>query len=90
MKSMLASAMASPAMSASASRRSNVRPKSCVAPMRFEIGQRIFRPGGARLPFELMKAFIDRYRDTFGVEPICFDFRSSAIAVTRSRFLNPP
>src|SRR5436309_7334660 len=30
-----------------------------------------FRPGGARPPSEVMVAFIDDHRKTFGVEPIC-------------------
>ncbi|MDH6146407.1 hypothetical protein OKW46_000329 [Paraburkholderia sp. WSM4179] len=29
----------------------------------------------ARPPFEVLKAFIDQHRDTFGVEPICKVFR---------------
>ena len=33
--------------------------------------ERVFRPGGARPPFQVLKAFIDQHRDTFGVEPIC-------------------
>src|SRR6185369_14017522 len=32
---------------------------------------RIFRPGGARPPSEVMVAFIDDHRERFGVEPIC-------------------
>ena len=34
-------------------------------------GQRVFRPGGARPPQEEIRSFIDRHRETFGVEPIC-------------------
>ncbi|HXF06927.1 MAG TPA: IS3 family transposase [Candidatus Acidoferrales bacterium] len=30
-----------------------------------------FGPGGARPPIEELKRFIDQYRDSFGVEPIC-------------------
>ncbi|MDP1657598.1 MAG: IS3 family transposase [Hylemonella sp.] len=30
-----------------------------------------FGPGGARPPTQELKAYIDRYRDTYGVEPIC-------------------
>ena len=30
-----------------------------------------FRPGGARPPTEVVKAFIDKHRDAFGVEPLC-------------------
>src|SRR5207249_1443562 len=32
---------------------------------------RVFRTGGARPPSEVMVAFIDDHRKTFGVEPIC-------------------
>ncbi|MFN7022820.1 MAG: IS3 family transposase, partial [Phycisphaerales bacterium] len=28
-------------------------------------------PGGARPPTQVLKAYIDRYRDAYGVEPIC-------------------
>jgi hypothetical protein len=31
----------------------------------------VFRLGGDRAPSEVLKAFIDRHRDTFGVEPTC-------------------
>jgi hypothetical protein len=31
----------------------------------------LFRPGGARPPRELMVAFIDTHRASYGVEPIC-------------------
>src|SRR5512143_4155720 len=31
----------------------------------------LFCPGGARPPVQAMKAFIDQYRDVYGVEPIC-------------------
>ncbi|MCS0611703.1 IS3 family transposase [Massilia kyonggiensis] len=30
-----------------------------------------FGPGGARPPLQAVRAFIDRYRDAYGVEPIC-------------------
>ncbi|MFB9068496.1 IS3 family transposase [Pseudofulvimonas gallinarii] len=30
-----------------------------------------FRPGGARPPAEVLRAFVDTHRGTFGVEPIC-------------------
>ncbi|HJU50144.1 MAG TPA: IS3 family transposase [Pseudogulbenkiania sp.] len=30
-----------------------------------------FGPGGARPPIEIIKAFIDEHRETFGVEPLC-------------------
>ena len=34
-------------------------------------GQRIFFPGGARLPLQAMKALIDAHRQGYGIEPIC-------------------
>src|SRR5262245_45680445 len=37
----------------------------------FAEGVRIFRPGGARPPSEVMVTFIDQHRATYGVEPIC-------------------
>lgn len=33
--------------------------------------ERVFRPGGARPPIQVLEAFVDEHRDTFGVEPIC-------------------
>ena len=33
--------------------------------------QRVFCPGGARLPAQVVKTYIDCHRDDFGVEPIC-------------------
>ncbi|MCC2597769.1 IS3 family transposase [Pusillimonas sp. MFBS29] len=30
-----------------------------------------FRPGGARPPIEVIRQFIDKYRNTYGVEPLC-------------------
>ena len=36
-----------------------------------EAGQRVFRPGGARPPPEVLDRFVDQHRDRFGVEPIC-------------------
>jgi transposase-like protein len=36
-----------------------------------EAGECVFRPSGARPPVEILKAFIDQHRNTFGVEPIC-------------------
>lgn len=36
-----------------------------------EAGQRVFRQGGTRPPFEELKRFIDQHRHMFGVEPIC-------------------
>jgi len=34
-------------------------------------GQCFFRSGGARPPIEVLKNYIDRHRDDYGVEPIC-------------------
>ncbi|WP_408647247.1 IS3 family transposase [Trinickia dabaoshanensis] len=36
-----------------------------------KLASAFFAPGGARPPYEVLKAFIDQHRDTFGVEPIC-------------------
>ena len=36
-----------------------------------EAGERVFRPGGARPPTEVLNDFIDKHRGTYGVEPIC-------------------
>ncbi|MDM8356552.1 IS3 family transposase [Pandoraea communis] len=36
-----------------------------------KVASAFFGPGGARPPFQILKAFIDQHRDTFGVEPIC-------------------
>ena len=36
-----------------------------------EAGERVFRPGEARPPTQVLNDFIDRHRDTYGVEPIC-------------------
>ena len=36
-----------------------------------EAGQRVFRPGGARPPSEVLKGFIDQHRQAYGVESIC-------------------
>lgn len=36
-----------------------------------EAGQRVFRPGGARPPTQVLKNFIDQHREAFGVEPLC-------------------
>ncbi|WP_429571231.1 IS3 family transposase [Paraburkholderia sp. UCT70] len=36
-----------------------------------KLASAFFGPGGARPPPEVLKAFIDQHRDTFGVEPIC-------------------
>jgi hypothetical protein len=33
--------------------------------------QRVLRPAGARPPIQVLRDFIDRHRDTYGVEPIC-------------------
>ncbi|WP_153116998.1 IS3 family transposase [Rhodocyclus tenuis] len=34
-------------------------------------GKRVFRPGGARPPLRIVRAFIDEHRERLGVEPIC-------------------
>jgi transposase len=36
-----------------------------------EARQRVFRPGGARPPSEVLKTFIDQHRNAFGIEPLC-------------------
>ncbi|MEX3785742.1 IS3 family transposase [Paraburkholderia sp. BR14374] len=36
-----------------------------------KLASAFFGPGGARPPPEVLKAFVDQHRDTFGVEPIC-------------------
>ncbi|MCA8064073.1 IS3 family transposase [Burkholderia sp. AU38729] len=36
-----------------------------------KVASAFFGPGGARPPFQVLKAFIDQHRDPFGVEPIC-------------------
>ena len=40
-------------------------------PMRSCARRRLFRPGGARPPTEILAAFIDEHQDAHGVEPIC-------------------
>ena len=46
-----------------------------------EVGQRVFRPGGARPPSQEVNAFIDEHRARCGVEPIC-----SALQVAPSAY----
>ena len=36
-----------------------------------EAGQRVFRTGEARPPTQVLRDFVDKHRDTHGVEPIC-------------------
>ncbi|WP_176058271.1 IS3 family transposase [Paraburkholderia sp. BCC1876] len=36
-----------------------------------KVASAFFAPGGARPPVQVLKAFIDQHRHTFGVEPIC-------------------
>ncbi|WP_431120872.1 IS3 family transposase [Variovorax paradoxus] len=36
-----------------------------------KLASAFFAPGGARPPAEVLRDFIDKHRDTFGVEPIC-------------------
>jgi hypothetical protein len=34
-------------------------------------GQCVFCPGGTRPPAQVLKAYINQYRDVYGVEPTC-------------------
>ncbi|WP_425780768.1 IS3 family transposase [Hydrogenophaga sp. T2] len=36
-----------------------------------KLASAFFAPGGARPPAQVLKDFIDKHRDTFGVEPLC-------------------
>lgn len=36
-----------------------------------EIGQRVFLSSGSRPPTQVLKVFIDKHRDAYGVEPVC-------------------
>ncbi|WP_157896455.1 IS3 family transposase [Acidovorax carolinensis] len=36
-----------------------------------KLASAFFAPGGARPPTQVLKDFIDKHRDTFGVEPLC-------------------
>ncbi|WKB51641.1 IS3 family transposase [Eleftheria terrae] len=36
-----------------------------------KLASAFFGPGGARPPYEVLKAFVDAHRNDFGVEPIC-------------------
>ncbi|MBS0429387.1 MAG: IS3 family transposase [Proteobacteria bacterium] len=36
-----------------------------------KLASAFFAPGGARPPAQVLKDFIDKYRDAFGVEPLC-------------------
>lgn len=35
-----------------------------------KVASAFFRPGGARPPFQVLKAFVDQHRDTFGIGPV--------------------
>ncbi len=43
----------------------------------------LFRPGGARPQTEVLNAYIDQHRDTYGVEPICRVLRVAPSAYRR-------
>ena len=61
-----------PPTSGSGSRRWSARSASCARPTRScARRQRVFRPGGARPPAEVMIASSTTHRDAYGVEPIC-------------------
>ncbi|MHB8949235.1 MAG: IS3 family transposase [Rhodoferax sp.] len=36
-----------------------------------KLASALFAPGGARPPAQVLKDFIDKHRDTYGVEPVC-------------------
>lgn len=36
-----------------------------------QAGQRVLRPSGAQPPTQVLIDFVVRFRDTFGIEPIC-------------------
>ena len=55
----------------SASRNWNARSKSCAGPTTSSRLPARFCAGGARPPTQVVKAYIDRHRDDYGVEPIC-------------------
>lgn len=42
-----------------------------------KVASAFFCPVGARPPFQVLTAFVDQHRDTFGVEPICKVLRSA-------------
>jgi hypothetical protein len=56
-----------------------------------EVSQCVFRPGGARPPAEVIKAFVDKHRNRYGVEPICkaLQFAPSAYRRHAARQRNP-
>ncbi len=51
-----------------------------------EVCQRVFRPGGARPPIQVVREFIDQHRDAYGVEPIC---KVLQIAPSGTRDMSP-
>lgn len=48
--------------------------------------RRVFRRGGARPPTALIVAYIDAYRDRFGVEPICRVLTEHDLAIAPSTY----
>ena len=52
-----------------------------------EAGQRVFRPGGARPPAQVLRDFVQTHRGTFGVEPICRALQTCPIARRRVRWI---
>ncbi|WP_431017829.1 IS3 family transposase [Burkholderia gladioli] len=48
-----------------------------------KLASAFFGPGGTRPPYQVLKAFIDQHRDTFGVESICKVLRIAPSAYWR-------
>ena len=48
-----------------------------------EAGERVLRSGGARLPPQVVKAFVDEHRGRLGVEPICSTLQVAPSAYRR-------
>ena len=48
-----------------------------------EAGQRFFRLGGAGPPTEVLKAFVDKHCDAYGVEPLCKSLQVAPSAYRR-------
>src|SRR5699024_2652829 len=46
----------------------------------------VFRSGGARPPTQVIVAYIDTYRDRFGVEPICAVLSEHGITIAPSTY----
>jgi hypothetical protein len=51
-------------------------------------GVRVFRRGGARPQTALIVAYIDAYRDRFGVDPICRVLSEHDMAIAPSIYLS--